>query len=86
MDIQISEIIVTLDAQWENKLDEAVAQLKKAGMEIVSADDDNSVLEGTIDACLVHDLQKLACVKYVRTVFTYSADFPAGDPRDRNGA
>jgi hypothetical protein len=43
------------------------------------------VVEGTIDASLVHDLEKLDCVEYVRTVFTYNANYPPGDPRDRDG-
>ena len=85
MDARISEVIVTLDQRYENKLDEAVAQLKKCGLDVSSADDDNSIVEGTIDVCKVHDLEKLDSVDYVRTVFTYVADYPPGDPRDTNG-
>jgi hypothetical protein len=85
MDARISEVIVTLDKRWENKLDEAVAQLKKAGLDVSSADDDNSIVEGCIDVSKVPDLQKLDCVDYVRTVFTYDANFAPGDPRDKDG-
>jgi hypothetical protein len=43
------------------------------------------VVEGAVEASKVHDLEKLDCVKYVRTVFTYHANYPPGDPRDRDG-
>jgi hypothetical protein len=85
MDARISDVVVTLDKRWEDKLDEAVDMLKKVGMEVSCADDDNSVVEGTIDVCKVHELQKLDAVDYVRTVFTYDAEYPPGDPRDTNG-
>lgn len=85
MDARISDIIVTLDRRWENKLDEAIEILKKAGLDVRDANDDNSIVEGTIDVCKVHELEKLDAVDYVRTVFTYSADFPPGDPRDTDG-
>jgi hypothetical protein len=85
MDARISDVVVTLDKRWEDKLDEAVDMLKKVGMEVSNADDDNSVVEGTIDVCKVHELQKLDAVDYVRTVFTYDAEYPPGDPRDTNG-
>jgi hypothetical protein len=85
MDMRISDVIVTLDKRWEDDLAGAVACLKKAGLEIRDAYDHNSIVEGTIDRGKVHDLEKLECVDYVRTIFTYDADFPAGDPRDQNG-
>lgn len=85
MDAIISDIVVVLDKAYEERLNDAVAMLKQCGMEIRSADDDNSVVEGTIDESRVHDLEKLDCVDYVRKVFTYYANFPPGDPRDRDG-
>ena len=85
MDARISDVIVTLDKRWEDKLSDAVTQLKNAGLDVRDADDDNSVVEGTIDVGKVHGLEKLDCVDYVRTIFTYDADYPPGDPRDRDG-
>ena len=85
MDAIISDIVVVLDKAYEQRLAEAVGMLKAVGMEVRSADDDNSVVEGTIDQVHMHDLEKLECVDYVRKVFTYYANFPAGDPRDRDG-
>ena len=85
MDAIISDIVVTLDKAYEERLAEAVGMLKSVGMEIRSADDDNSVVEGTIDNVHMHALEQLECVEYVRKVFTYHANFPPGDPRDRDG-
>ena len=84
-DAQMSDVTVVLDKRWENDLAGAVADLKKQGMEVRSADDDNSVVEGVIETCKVKGLETLDCVDYVRTTFSWIADYPPGDPRDRNG-
>ena len=42
-------------------------------------------LPGAVEAHKVHDLQKLDCVEYVRTVFTYHANYPPGHPKDKDG-
>ena len=84
-DANISDIVVVLDKRWENDLNGALEHLKKCGMEVGNADDDNSVVEGQIETYKVHDLEKLECVDYVRKVFSYDANYPPGDPRDRDG-
>ncbi len=84
MDAMVSDVVVVLDKAYEDKLEEALAILKAAGLEVRSADDDNSVVEGLIDASKVHALEQLPAVDYVRKIFTYEADYPPGDPRDRN--
>jgi hypothetical protein len=86
MDAQMSDIVVVLDKAWENDLSGAVTRLKACGMEVCKMDDDLSVVEGQIESCKVHDLEKLDCVDYVRKVFTWNANYPPGDPRDRDGA
>jgi hypothetical protein len=85
MDANISDIFVILSRAYEERLPEAVQQLKNVGMDISKADDDNSVVEGSIDSGRLHELEKLDCVGYVRRVFSYDANFPPGDPRDRDG-
>jgi hypothetical protein len=86
-DATISDITVVLkeDCAEQPKTNEAVAMLKAAGMEVRSVDEDQSVVEGTIDAWKVKALEKLACVEYVRVIFTYDVEYPPGDPRDING-
>lgn len=85
MDCRMSDVIVILDKRWEERLEDAVRQLTEAGMEIRLTDDDRSVVEGCIDTCKLHDLEKMDCVDYVRNVLTYEAEFPPGHPRDTNG-
>lgn len=84
-DATIADIVVCLTSAYADRLDDAVAQLKAVGMEVCSADDDNSVVEGTINADQLGALRELDCVSYVRNVFTYIADYPPGDPRDLDG-
>jgi hypothetical protein len=67
-------VIITLDKKYEDRMNDAVALLKEAGVQIDETDDDNSVVEGTLELSKVKDLEKLECVNYVRTVFTYDAD------------
>ena len=83
-DAQMSDITVVLDKRWESDLEGAVKILKDAGVEVRNADDDNSVVEGVVETAKVHALEKLDCVDYVRTTFTWIADYPAGDPRDQD--
>jgi hypothetical protein len=86
MDARISEVTITLDGRWQNNLSGALRILRKHGLEVLRADDDRSVVDGLIDATRLHALEKLDCVEYVRTVFTYFADYPPGDPRDRDAS
>ncbi len=85
MDATYAEILVILDVAFEERINDAVEMLKAAGMSVDSADDDSSVVGGQVDVAQLHTLEHLACVDYVRKVFTYDANFPPGDPRDRDG-
>ena len=85
MDATYAEIVVILDKAYEERLNDAVEMLKKAGMSVENADDDESVVCGQVDLEQLHALEHLECVDYVRKVFTYDANFPPGDPRDRDG-
>ena len=60
-------------------------RLKVAGLEVSRVDDEMSVVEGTLEAALAHDLKGLPNVRYVRSVTTYLASFPPGHPRGRDG-
>jgi hypothetical protein len=83
-DAQMSDITVVLDKRWEDNLAGAVELLKQHGVDVRSADDDNSVVEGVCETAKVNAIEKLDCVDYVRTTFTWIADYPAGDPRDQD--
>jgi len=80
-----SDVVVMLDELSTEDTMQVVERLKAAGLDVSRVDDDMSVVEGTIEACRVHELNAVSHVRYVRSVFTYLADYPPGDPRDRDG-
>ena len=84
-DATYSEVVVVLEELTTEQTHGVVVQLRAAGLEVSNVDDDRSIVEGTIHAHRVHDLKQVRFVRYVRTVFTYDANFPPGDPRDRDG-
>jgi hypothetical protein len=81
-DVEMSDIVVVADDGALGKLDEWVATLKAAGVFIEDVDHDNGVVEGTIASALIRTIEKIACVKYVRSVFNYVAESPGGESRD----
>jgi ribosomal protein L4 len=84
-DAYVSEVVVVLDELTTEQTAEVVELLKAAGMEVSRVNDDQSIVEGTIESVRAHDLKHVRSVRYVRTVFTYGANYPPGDPRDRDG-
>ena len=84
-DAYLSDVVIMLEELTTEQTNECVEQLKKAGLEVSRVDDDRSVVEGTIETSKAHDLKHVTHVRYVRTVFTYEANYPPGDPRDRDG-
>jgi len=85
-DAEVTDVVVVLDDLDDQQTREVVGNLKTAGLVVVNVDNDQSTVEGTIESQKVHDLKKVARVRYVRAVMTYTADYPVGDPRDRDGA
>lgn len=83
-DAEISDVVVVLDALEDPQLQAIVEQLKCMGMCVESVDGDASVIEGCIESPRVHEVEKLPHVRYVRRVFSYTADYPVGDPRDQD--
>jgi hypothetical protein len=84
-DASYSEVVVMLDELTTEETATVVELLRAAGLEVSGVNDEQSVVEGTIESMKVHDLKSVQRVRYVRTVFTYEANFPPGDPRDRDG-
>ena len=83
-DAEITDVVVVLDCKEQDPIDKAVEQLKGLGMEVVDVNVDEGVIEGSIESARVHDIKSVQGVCYVRSVFTYTADFPVGDPRDKD--
>jgi hypothetical protein len=83
-DAEMSDIVIVMDKGGAAQVDDLVARVTQAGVVVSDADPDNGVIEGTIESTLVKSIEKLEGVKYVRSVFTYVADFPVGDPRNQD--
>lgn len=84
-DAEITDVVVVLDENGVKAIDAAVEAFKGMGMEICAVKNDGGVVEGSIDSAKVHDLKSVPGVCYVRSVFSYTADYPPGDPRDKDG-
>src|SRR3954447_1409558 len=84
-DAEITDVVVVLDGEGSKSIDSAIATLKKLGLEVCTVRNDEGVIEGSIDTAKVHELKAVPGVCYVRSVFTYTADYPTGDPRDKDG-
>ena len=84
-DAEISDVVVVLDEEGQNTAETIIGRLKELGMEVASINCDEGVIEGSIDAGRVNEIKTVPGVAYVRSVFTYTADYPCGDPRDKDG-
>ena len=72
-------------AEYARKMEKGDLVRLKTGSAVMcvdSVDNDQSVVGGCIETPKVKDLEKLDHVRYVRRVFSYTADYPVGDPRD----
>ena len=85
-DAEMAEVVVIVSKAFECRFDDAISGLTVIGLEVSETDRDEGIVQGVINAAKLSELQKLECVNYVRTVMTYVADFPPGDPRDLDGA
>lgn len=81
----MSEIVAVIDDKHSDDLDEMVGRLKGAGVEVWNVNRSEGVIEGLVETYKVKMIDDLPGVDYVRTVFTYAANYPPGDPRDRDG-
>ena len=85
MDAEICDVVVTLKNAYAERTPEAVAAMTVLGFTVVEIIEDEGVIGGTIDSQQLAALEKLEPVSHVRTTLRYWANFPPGDPRDRDG-
>jgi hypothetical protein len=84
-DGEVTDVVIVLDDLNDEQTQEVVTHLKSAGLAVSTVNNDTSTVEGSIDSQKVHDLKKVAKVRYVRSVMSYTVDYPPGDPRDQDG-
>ena len=73
-ELEMTDVVVVLDDLNDEQTLAAVEQLKTAGLCVESVDNDNSVVEGSVEAARLPELRKVAHVRYVRSVFTYQSE------------
>src|SRR5262245_6272394 len=83
-DAYVTEVVVVVESGTEQSFDDILAKCKSIGLDVREVRKDDYVIEGCIESSKLVDLDKLPGVKYVRSVFTYVADYPPGDPRDQD--
>jgi hypothetical protein len=79
---ELSDVVIVLLDDPGMTIADAAKKLTEQGLSVSDIDESNGVVEGTIETVKLPQLKKLTFVKYVRDVFNYVADFPAGDPRN----
>lgn len=84
-DAEITEVVVVLDCKGEQSVNQSLGKLQEMGLQVFNVNNDEGVIEGCIDSARVHELKSVPGVCYVRSVFSYTADYPPGDPRDKDG-
>ena len=84
-DAEITDVVIVLEGKTATCIDDSINQFKAIGLEVVDVNLEECVIEGSIETGKVTELKKVPGVSYVRSVFTYTADYPCDDPRDKDG-
>jgi hypothetical protein len=81
-DAYVTDVVVVVESGSEQSFEDVLSKARNLGLHVREVRKDDYVIEGTVDSSKLVDLDKLPGVEYVRSVFTYVADYPPGDPRD----
>lgn len=73
-DAYISDVVIVID-DVHHPFDSVVQQLTARGFRVQEIKPDQHVVEGAIESCKLREIDDLPGVEYVRSVFTYAADF-----------
>lgn len=82
-DAYISDVVIVIDDE-HHPFDQMVETLIGMGVKIDEQRPDQHIVEGSVDTSRLREIDDLPGVNYVRAVFTYVADYPKGDPRDKD--
>ena len=87
-DRYFTEVVIILEPLDDEQMKRVVGELESRGLRVDSVDNDNSVVEGTIESSRLHDMQSAPSVDVVRQEYTYVAEFPverrSGQPAPRD--
>ena len=85
-DQSIAEVTIVLRVEYLSRMDEVTEQLAETGVGITSVDSELGSIVASCESNRVPVIEKMEFVQAVRTMFSYVADYPVGDPRDIDGA
>ena len=71
-----TEVVIILEPLDDEQMKRVVSELESRGLRVDTVDNDNSVVEGTIESSRLHDIQSAPSVDVVRQEYTYVAEFP----------
>jgi len=84
-DAEMTDVIIVLEDLDDSQTLDVVRELEGFGLSVRNVDNDESTVEGSIVSHKVHGLNKMQRVRCVRSVMSYTVDFPVGDARDLDG-
>ena len=84
-DAYLCDVLVIPEGSTLGDVEAVLTLLRSHGLEVRSTQTEPYVIEGTVDASRLRELDDLPGIDYVRCVYSYIADYPAGDPRDQDG-
>ncbi len=83
-DAELTDVLVVLVDEPGMTPQDAAKMLADKGLSVSDVNETEGIIEGTIKTASVGSLKELHFVKYVRGVFSYTADYPPDDPRNQD--
>ena len=84
-DAELSDVVVVLVDEPGMTTEDAANKLRDLGLAVSDVNENDAVVQGTIETDRIKSLKALKFVKYVRNVFNYMADYPPGDAESGPG-
>jgi hypothetical protein len=78
-EIEMADVQIILQADWQDRMAQAVELLKGAGVQIEDVNEEEGEVEGVVPSDKIAALRKLEPVAYVRTVFRYEDEESESD-------
>lgn len=77
---EVSDVEVVLTGDCANDNEAALTSLRDHGLRITDIDQDDGVVEGTINSDRLLELKRLPCVAHLRDIFTYLSEDDVDQP------
>jgi len=85
MNAEIADVVIVLMTRDQDSIESGYRPVQSLRVGSGGHQPDEGVIEEASTPAKVHDLKSVPGVSYVRSVFTYTADYPEGDPARPDG-